>query len=371
MEGLRRIVAILGNGFDLDLGLKTSYHDFWESDYCPKHYPAPLILHLNQRWPDKHNSVKWYDLENELYYYVKSNPATGARKDIITKAERDFLEIVKPENICFGLYKSYSNLMSSLFQKGIIIDDSTCFHRYRIPYQEDLLKTPLERDIIAFERIKNGLCEYLKHIDPPTNETRTVAYYVLRALLKTAENDNNVEIFTFNYTPVRCSNFVVDEVPVYYMHGRCDDGKIIIGTRDDTTIEEEYAFLQKAMDPSFSPPQLVRSLQAADEVILFGHSIGENDRQYLKAFFMQQTDYLCAKGKTITIFTRDHESEIQVKLALQNMTNGNLSTLFGQNRVQIIKSGVLSEDSNSFFAFLVAHHIDKHYASEVIRKLLQ
>ena len=39
----RKIVLILGNGFDLDLGLKTSYKDFWESEFCPKDYPAPLI----------------------------------------------------------------------------------------------------------------------------------------------------------------------------------------------------------------------------------------------------------------------------------------------------------------------------------------
>lgn len=52
----RKIVLILGNGFDLDLGLKTSYKDFWESDYCPKKYPAPLIRHLKQASYD--NSVR-------------------------------------------------------------------------------------------------------------------------------------------------------------------------------------------------------------------------------------------------------------------------------------------------------------------------
>ena len=39
----KSIVLVLGNGFDLDIGLRTSYKDFWESDYCPKSYPAPLI----------------------------------------------------------------------------------------------------------------------------------------------------------------------------------------------------------------------------------------------------------------------------------------------------------------------------------------
>lgn len=370
MPESKRITLILGNGFDLDLGLKTSYKDFWESEFCPKDYPAPLIFHLNSHWPNNLEAVKWYDLENELYYYAKNSVSTGRRKDIITESEREFLEIVKPEYISFGIYNDYSDRMNSLLQKGILVDDPTYIHRYRIPYQEDMLKSPLERDTIALELIKKGLCEYLKQIELPKEEQNTVAYNVLLSLLKTAEKGEFVEIFTFNYTLVRRLGYVLDEVPVHYMHGCCDDGKVIIGTRDDTEIESDYAFLQKAFDPTFYPPQLVGSLQAADEVIIFGHSIGENDRQYFKAFFKQQTDYSHTKGKDITIFTRDRASEVQIKLALQNMTDGNLSTLFGLNRVQIIKSEGLKEDQKRFLDFLVDHHIDEHFASVVVGKLL-
>lgn len=45
----KKIVLIIGNGFDLDLGLKTSYKDFWESKFCPCKYPAPIIDHLNKQ----------------------------------------------------------------------------------------------------------------------------------------------------------------------------------------------------------------------------------------------------------------------------------------------------------------------------------
>ena len=39
---IKRRVLIIGNGFDLDLGRKTTYKDFYNSEYCPKKYPAPL-----------------------------------------------------------------------------------------------------------------------------------------------------------------------------------------------------------------------------------------------------------------------------------------------------------------------------------------
>jgi len=366
----RKIVLILGNGFDLDLDLKTSYKDFWESEFCPKDYPAPLISHLNSHWSDNLEGVKWYDLENELYYYAKNHISAGHRNDIITEEEREFLKIVKPEYIGFGLYHTNSDQIGSLLQKGIIIDDLTYNNRYRIPYKEDLLKSPVERDVIALKLIKKGLCEYLKKNSFTTNKQKTIAYYVLLSILKAAESDDFVEIFTFNYTPVQRLGYVVDEVPVHYMHGSCDKGNVIIGTRDDTEIEDDYAFIQKAFDPTYYPPQLVSSLQAADEVIIFGHSIGENDRQYFKAFFKQQTDYSSTKSKDIIIFTRDYSSEVQVKLALQNMTDGNLSTLFGLNKVQIIKSKVLEDDQDRFYDFLIAHNIDEDFASGVIDKLL-
>lgn len=73
----RKIVLILGNGFDLDLGRETSYKDFWKSEFCPTNYPAPLIHHLNQRWENNLDAVKWYDLENELLAYYKNVVCQG------------------------------------------------------------------------------------------------------------------------------------------------------------------------------------------------------------------------------------------------------------------------------------------------------
>ena len=61
----RKRVLIIGNGFDLCLGRKTSYKDFSQSEFCPKDYPSPLIKHLNDKWNDNLDAVKWYDLENE------------------------------------------------------------------------------------------------------------------------------------------------------------------------------------------------------------------------------------------------------------------------------------------------------------------
>ncbi len=370
MEEHRNIVCILGNGFDIDLGLKTSYKDFWESNFCPRDYPAPLIVHLNGHWPNSLKEVKWYDLENELYYYAKSFNANNSRKDIITQEELKLLEVIKPEFISFGVYDAnYKEQLNSLIRKRIIIKDSTSVPGYKIPYLDDLSKSPIERDKIALELIKDGLCKYIKHAEQQARKELSIASHVLLSLLKTSDHNGLVEIFTFNYTSVQYLGHRINEIPVYHMHGQCDEGSIIIGTRDDTEIDANYVFVQKAMDSSFCPPQLVGSLHAADEVIIFGHSIGENDRQYFKAFFKQQTEFSHPKGKDITIFTKDSVSEVQIKLALQNMTDGNLSTLCSQNKVHFIKTEEFQKGTELFFDFLIKHHTDSYYADVIIGKI--
>ena len=108
----------------------------------------------------------------------------------------------------------------------------------------------------------------------------------------------------------------------------------------------------------------------ADEVIIFGHSIGTNDRQYFKAFFKQQTDYANPKRKDITSFTRDDESEVQIKRALQQMTDGNLSTLYGLNHIQVFKTANIKEQQRDFYNFLLKSGMDKRQASVQIGKIL-
>lgn len=370
MEEPRKIVVILGNGFDLDLGLKTKYQYFWESDFCPKHYPAPLIHHLNQRWQDNLEAVKWYDLENELYIYYKDYVAKGRRKDVIDQNEVDFLKIYKPGLWGFGLYNKHISQAQSLADKEYIIADNNPLKVIDIPYHKDMLESLVWRDREALRLIKEGLCKYLNSIDKPISDNISSAFHLLLALEKTAGAGDFIDIFNFNYTNIHVCDVSLDKIPIHHMHGNCKNGKIIIGTRDDLKMSKEYDFLQKAMDDSFTPPDIITPLKEADEVIIFGHSLGENDRQYFAPFFLKQVDYYNDKPKNLTIFTRDDKSKIEIKRALQKMTDGRLSSLLSIKEPVIIRTTNIQEDQNLMYNFLVAHHTERHYASEVVNKLI-
>ena len=78
-------IIIIGNGFDLSLGLKTSYKDFIESDYftslLEEHNTLAIYLYKKQEINN------WVDIEKELTEYSKQI------KDDKAKVKNDFKEL--------------------------------------------------------------------------------------------------------------------------------------------------------------------------------------------------------------------------------------------------------------------------------------
>ncbi len=368
----RKIIFVLGNGFDMDLGLKTSYKDFWESKYCPRNYPARIIKHLNNKWSDNLDAVKWYDLENELleyFRYVKANYYIST--DFLTTKEHTFLKAVSPHCLVRGYYEEYEEQIQDLTRQGIIQFNDLGFNTYMtIPFLEDLKKSGQERDKIAVGHIKQGLCDYIREAVKEQINDNSCAFFTLFSLAQAKEKGNDVKIYTFNYTSLPNPYDYSQESNTYHIHGNCDSGKIIIGTQDSNEFNKEYDFLQKSFDPNFNPPALVYDLLDADEIVIFGHSIGVNDRQYFKAFFQQQTSTNNPKRKRITIFTRDENSEIEIKRSLQHMTDHNLSTLYGLNDLEIIKTAHLKENPQQFKDFMTRHIKDDVQVMISIQQLI-
>ena len=365
----RRIVLILGNGFDLDLGLKTSYRDFWVSEFCPKNYPAPLIHHLNQQWPDSLESVKWYDLENELLNYYKSIPDPKTPADFLTEEERVFMKDFEPYRWGYGIYNDQIDLVEALVDKRVILYNEKQFLcPLSAPDKGDIAQSPSWRDHKAFRLIKDGLCAYLKTVcDDKTIDRNSVALNVLFAMNCARLAGADLKIYNFNYTqmPESFGN------EIRYVHGNCETGKIIIGTRDDGIFDRNYDYLQKSLDPSYYPPSIVPDLSDADEVVIFGHSLGENDRQYFKAFFKQQADFASQRRKDIIIFTWDEKSEIDIRRPLQKMTDYNLSTLLSQNHIEIIRTSKVREEANRLQAFFSNHISDVNQLRVTMSQLIE
>lgn len=350
--------------------LKTSYKDFYDSIHCPKNYPAPLIFHLNEKWKNNIEVVRWYDLENELLGYynsIKSTVQGSTFNDVLDEKEKQYLEEIKTGRrfLQFPTLED-KEVLTSLFEKGIIVMSRG---RLAIPFLDDLLNTPLYRDRKALNLIKQGLCSYLNDLPFQDTSKKSLAYYVLRALESAMAIGEAVRIYTFNYTHLPWDYDSRFKGHIRYVHGTCQDGKVIIGTGDENILDE-YSFLQKSFDSRFAPPPIVDDLDVADEIIIFGHSLGYNDQQYFKPFFKKQSSVGAIKRKRITIITKDESSEEEIKRALQKLTDNNLSLLMTRNTVRYIKTDDIEGCITSLSDFLKELHVGTGEIQTITEELI-
>lgn len=354
-----RHVIIIGNGFDLFLGRRTKYSDFYKSDiYCPKDYPAPLIDYLNQWQPTRGLSeVKWFDFETELYNYAQINEDI---QDPISPEEHKILAYIKGRNcsvsaeeICNFLYVPSNNdgniyvlynnpeiekrelfakktreFLMKMVEKGLLIQtDDLKYYYIKDPVYAE---TKEIRDKAAFYKIKDGLRDYL--LDQPFSHANDDELRRRLNAIFDMDNYDIVEVFTFNYTFVPWP----EKANVQYVHGNLKEDTIVIGTKEYNETDNSYKFLQKAMDDNFNPPAIIDSLLTlgdGDKVTFFGHSLGENDQQYFRDFIQARSTGMTFKNLTIEFVLKSLDDKQYTKMALQEMSGNQLTSFQSKNKV--------------------------------------
>lgn len=252
-------LLILGNGFDLDLGLHTRYSDFWESEgwktarqSCPEKY----LVNSLERYRITH---QWFDLESGLQ--------DGANR-LLNRLSHDF-------------------------------DGRNYYESFHILVNE----------------LRKYIKEQQEHFTPNSN---SVAGQILQAI-----NSKPLFkcIYTFNYTNLAqlSQRFQVAKLPpVHYIHGSLQpDDQIILGVEveDFSSIPTPLTFLIKSNSPYYHYTNLLNDLEMAEDVVFFGHSINGMDFPYFKEFFMNlmQMPMIHHRKRHITIITYDELSEMQIK----------------------------------------------------------
>lgn len=254
-EGL----LILGNGFDLDLGLHTRYSEFWESERWKSikgTCPEPYLISSLEKFRVTHN---WFDLES-------------------------------------GLQDGATRLLNRL-------NNRFTANEYYDSYQ------------ILIKELKEYIIDQQEHFIPSDNS-------VAEQLLHSIDSCNSLKcIYSFNYTDINqiSKRFHVSHLPpVNHIHGSLKtDDQIILGieVEDFATIPPQLTFLIKSNSPYYHYNHLLRDLENADDVIFFGHSINGMDFPYFKDYFLNIATLPIAQTiyKHITIITYDEQSAMQIK----------------------------------------------------------
>ena len=271
-------LLIVGNGFDLSMGFKTSYGDFMQSSFYPKNN-STLCSYLLKEY---RVNMGWIDIENELSKYSK------LLSSFELKSEQDELK--------WGVAafrKQYEDLKSSL-------------------------KTYL------YEETKRQFCP--KQGNPA------------KRVIDQLPADSR--IVSFNYTSViermTRDRFCVSKGNLLHIHGSLapyDD--IVFGVEDSAKLSKEHVFLYKAHSQSLKAREFSYWLNSAERIIFYGYSLGDTDRQYFEKFFQK----LCSENSSnvkLDFYYYGQSSYDNLIWQLQMLTKHKLTQLLTYNQIEFI-----------------------------------
>ena len=274
---------VIGNGFDLDLGWKTSYEDFYNAH-------KGWRMHKNERddlfqYVISHAAENWYDFEKTIYDYVIRKSKDGEEDYII---ERD-------------------------------INDFRNFKKQLKTFLSERSSEPIRKDSFALELIE--------------------AYINICKRYNTSWSEF-VKLFSFNYTPLKNVAHSIDpEFDFNYIpvHGTIENDNIIFGVHNDINISRPYRDVQKSMDDKYESHGIVSTLMGANLIIFFGLSMGFIDAVYFKDVLEHVSKVTNAnvRNKEIVFVTRDAGTFKDIKNNLQDM-NLDTQVLFNTNTLQYI-----------------------------------
>lgn len=285
-------ILIIGNGFDIDLGLRTRYSDFAKSNIWEKlmrntyGFDQDLLAALRKA----KEKEAWFDIEKTMNEYVRAIRPESLTTDLVDKDKKNFIEVTK------------------------------------------------------------ALDKYLKNEQKSrTLESNHYAAQVLRLIADVG----GFEYYTFNYTSLgdiaTSCGIKIDTSRITHVHGSLENDSIILGVLTDPAnqLHEQYSFMYKDNSRFYMSNNMYEDFDKADDIIFFGHSINGMDFPYFKDFFIKQSgmggEY---KSKHITIFTYDDDSNQQIRNSIRN-AQVDLTQLFRRNNISIIQTKQMYYDDRN------------------------
>ena len=273
-------IIIIGNGFDLNLGLKTRYSDFINSDHFQQKKEDNMLF----QYLDTQNVEKkgWIDAEIELKNYTK----------------------LKPENY----YDEFIELKNTLTQ---YLKDATdpASDSYREIYKKD-------SEAKKFLNRVAGLNFLIFNF----NYTRTV------------------EDLLFHFYHGDDTLYQDAIKRIIHVHGSIENNDIIFGIEDKSNIDEEYIFLKKSVNTNFCNLDIEQILQKSTKnVIFFGYSLGITDYTYFRDFFRSLSHQSFPKQtKDIIVFYYGLSNYYDIYKRIDDMSQSSVSGLKQNHNLTLV-----------------------------------
>lgn len=261
------IALIIGNGFDVDMGLPSKYSDFIES----------------KEWED----------------------------------------VLKRTRPCFFPFEDYreSSLLWELLQASTDpcwFDIEEAIHQFVIKHKDNT-EEAIRQIRWEFDLVRKGLQKYLQGIskDFKADENK-LGYRLLTSL-----QNSPLSIFEiiFNYTYPHDFLKIQTYYPklhVSFVHGELSKNNIVLGCdlQDGEEVNRQLSFMYK-YNMLTKANNTGYHLQEAKEIIFYGHSVNEMDFRYFKAV-LTTLSTTPSPNKHLTIITYNEASERDIKDNIQS-----------------------------------------------------
>lgn len=271
----KKVVLVIGNGFDLDMGLRTSYAHFVDSIYFK------YLIDPNQE-----NPVEMME---------------GVDEDKIIRIPNGMASYVMEE-------KEHNNW----------VDLEECIRKYcEMQTPSAAEKERLRRELFS---IRYMLYHYLARVVYYNFEDRDPYFrnHIAYKLLAGIVNENvSYEIWDFNYT-FTCETILerlnvesnVISNHLHYIHGqlRRDNGyerwPIVLGSDSTEKLEQVCPSAVKCHTRGYfdNCSAFKEDLQDAETVVFMGHSMGSTDRPYFSEMLQSE------KLKSVVVITKSEAS---------------------------------------------------------------
>lgn len=319
-----KLLLIIGNGFDLDLNLKTSYKSFVESTEFKEHLKDGEVESLIR------------DTQDFIY------------KDFVQRSQFLYKQGTKSIFPMLAAKTSLQNWIDIEQQLALIAHNRKNIG-YAIHNGVELLDLlPIEKK--SFYELHSCLKNYLDGLPYEQISKGSSAYRLFSILNQYPEF---VHVKSFNYTVWDKIFKNKTQIIPEHIHGRLDDSSLIIGIQDNIDIAPEYNYMIKTFSENFRSHDLIPELRSADEVIFFGHSFGETDYHYFEDFFKRQTNPDTARiGLPLSIFTLNRDTRMNILEQLRVMNNKRTDYLYALSNLNIFMTDPKCNNINEIENFL-------------------
>lgn len=311
-------LLIIGNGFDLNCGLKSSFSDYINQkepnvynkiikfkkgimrDYPFYYFESARIFWKNNDFSDRLSTlekliligtsnikeISWFDVERFLYSLLEGEQNFDYICDLIYDYELSWKQEIDP-NDTHNKFEiiTISDLSAAIFYFDNISEDNDSPIKLDVNYKEVLYKE-LNNDLRKFEK------EFTNYLKKEVKDNKKYSVNVENLFQKIGRTEKD-SILTFNYTHISNSHNLTEMV-----HGSLDTNSIIIGI-DSTNIKHfkpSYKFTKtyRKVEKYFMQQNKVINAVISrnyDEIIFYGHSLNEQDYAYFQTIFDKQDLY--------------------------------------------------------------------------------